>query len=124
MQVPSYSYLKKKFFVYPAWNGLAPAVFRLSEGMALRTWEHLQQHQQTEPQDITAYTACNNFNHRTWEMCMRALVTSSALALVATAALAQESGPKEIAAGAVKWGPAPDALPKGGQLAGLSGDAA
>jgi hypothetical protein len=55
---------------------------------------------------------------------MRALVTLSALALVATAALAQESGSKGIAADAVKWGPAPDALPKGGQLAGLSGDAA
>jgi hypothetical protein len=68
-------------------------------------------------QDIAASTACNNFNRRNWEICMRALVTLlSALALVATAALAQESGPKGIAADAVKWGPAPDALPKGGQL--------
>lgn len=53
---------------------------------------------------------------------MRALVTLSALALVATVALAQDSGPKGIPASALKWGPAPGALPKGGQLAGLSGD--
>ncbi len=53
---------------------------------------------------------------------MRALVALSALALVATAAMAQDSGPKGISASAVKWGPAPDALPKGGQMAGLSGD--
>jgi hypothetical protein len=56
---------------------------------------------------------------------MRALValSVSALALVATLALAQDSGPKGTAASAMKWGPAPDALPKGGELAGLSGDA-
>ena len=56
---------------------------------------------------------------------MRALValSASALVLVATMALAQDSGPKGIAASAVKWGPAPNALPKGGEMAGLSGDA-
>jgi quercetin dioxygenase-like cupin family protein len=56
---------------------------------------------------------------------MRALValSVSALALVASVALAQDSGPKGTAASAIKWGPAPDALPKGGELAGLSGDA-
>ena len=54
---------------------------------------------------------------------MRALVALSALALVATVALAQDSGPKGTTASAIKWGPAPEALPKGGQLAGLSGDA-
>ena len=55
---------------------------------------------------------------------MRALVTLPMLALVATVALAQDAGPKGIPASAVKWGAAPDALPKGGQLVGLSGDAA
>ena len=56
---------------------------------------------------------------------MRALValSASALALVATMALAQDAGPKGTAASAVTWGPAPDALPKGGEMAGLSGDA-
>ena len=53
---------------------------------------------------------------------MRALVALSALALVATVAVAQDAGPKGIPANAIKWGPAPDALPKGGQMAGLSGD--
>jgi hypothetical protein len=57
------------------------------------------------------------------EISMRALVALSALALVATVALAQDLGPKGTEADAIKWGPAPDALPKGGQLAGLSGDA-
>ena len=41
---------------------------------------------------------------------------------VATVAVAQDFGPKGISANAVKWGPAPGALPKGGQLAVLSGD--
>ena len=54
---------------------------------------------------------------------MRALIALSALALVATVAVAQDSGPKGIPADAMKWGPAPSALPKGGELAGLSGDA-
>lgn len=53
---------------------------------------------------------------------MRALITLSVLALVTTVAVAQDSGPKGIPASAVKWGPAPDALPKSGQMAGLSGD--
>ena len=44
------------------------------------------------------------------------------VALVAPVAVAQDSGPKGISAEAVKWGPAPGALPKGGQLAVLSGD--
>ena len=43
-------------------------------------------------------------------------------ALIATVAVAQDSGPKGISADTVKWGPAPGALPKGGQLAVLSGD--
>ena len=56
---------------------------------------------------------------------MRALValSASALALVATVALAQDSGPKGTAASAIKFGPGPVVLPKGGELAGLSGDA-
>jgi hypothetical protein len=58
------------------------------------------------------------------EISMRFLVALSALALIATAAIAQDSGPKGISASAIKWGPAPGALPKGGQLASLSGDAA
>ena len=53
---------------------------------------------------------------------MRFLVALSALALVASVAVAQDSGPKGTSASAVKWGPAPGALPKGGQLAVLSGD--
>ena len=53
---------------------------------------------------------------------MRALVALAMLALVATVAVAQDSGPKGIPASAVKWGPAPDVLPKGGQMAALSGD--
>jgi quercetin dioxygenase-like cupin family protein len=53
---------------------------------------------------------------------MRSFVALSALALLATVAMAQDSGPKGISASAIKWGPAPDALPKGGQMAGLSGD--
>ena len=57
------------------------------------------------------------------EISMRILVALSALALIATVALAQESGPKGTSVSAIKWGPAPGALPKGGQLAGLSGDA-
>ena len=54
---------------------------------------------------------------------MRALVAVAAFALIATVAVAQDSGPKGISVSAIKWGPAPGALPKGGQLAGLSGDA-
>ena len=54
---------------------------------------------------------------------MRVLVALSALALLASVAVAQDSGPKGTSASAAKWGPAPGALPKGGQLAGLSGDA-
>lgn len=54
---------------------------------------------------------------------MRALVALSALAFFTTIAVAQDSGPKGISTSAVKWAPAPNALPKGGQLAGLSGDA-
>jgi len=48
----------------------------------------------------------------------------SALALFAAVAVAaaQDPGPKGIPVSAVNWGPAPDALPKGGQLASLSGD--
>ena len=52
------------------------------------------------------------------------IVTISTLGLAATAALAQDAGPKGTPAIAAKWGAAPDALPKGGQLATLSGDAA
>ena len=55
---------------------------------------------------------------------MRVLVALSVLALVGTVALAQDSGPKGIAASAIKWAPVPSALPKGGQLAVLSGDVA
>jgi quercetin dioxygenase-like cupin family protein len=53
---------------------------------------------------------------------MRALVALSTLALVATTAVALDSGPKGILASAVQWAPAPDALPRGGEMAGLSGD--
>jgi quercetin dioxygenase-like cupin family protein len=54
---------------------------------------------------------------------MRALVALSAIVFFASVAIAQDSGPKGISASAVNWGPAPGALPKGGQLAVLSGDA-
>ena len=53
---------------------------------------------------------------------MRAIVLAAVLTVVATGALAQDAGPQGVAANAVKWGPAPAVLPKGGQMAGLSGD--
>ena len=53
---------------------------------------------------------------------MRAIVFAAVLAVVATGVLAQDVGPQGVAANAVKWGPAPAVLPKGGQMAGLSGD--
>ncbi len=53
---------------------------------------------------------------------MRAVVLATVLAVVATGVLAQDAGPQGIAPDAVKWGPAPVVLPKGGQMAGLSGD--
>ena len=53
---------------------------------------------------------------------MRAIVLATMFAVVATGVVAQDVGPQGVAAGAVKWGPAPAVLPKGGQMAGLSGD--
>src|SRR5687768_16678918 len=54
---------------------------------------------------------------------MRALVVGMALTLLASGgAIAQASGAAGVAADAVKWGPAPPVLPKGGQMAVLSGD--
>lgn len=53
---------------------------------------------------------------------MRALILALPLALVAFGALAQDPAPRGVAVDAVKWGPAPAGLPKGGQMAGLSGD--
>jgi quercetin dioxygenase-like cupin family protein len=49
-------------------------------------------------------------------------LSAFALCAAMTLAAAQDSGPKGIAVNAVNWGPAPDALPKGGQLAALAGD--
>ncbi len=60
--------------------------------------------------------------HQNAEISVRALAALSALALFATVAVAQQSGPRGIPVNAVNWGPAPDALPKGGELAALSGD--
>ena len=53
---------------------------------------------------------------------MRAILLATALAVVAAGVMAQEVAPQGVAADAVKWGPAPAVLPKGGQMAGLSGD--
>ena len=53
---------------------------------------------------------------------MRAIVLATVFAVVATGVVAQNVGPQGVAADAVKWGPAPAVLPKGGQMAGLSGD--
>ena len=53
---------------------------------------------------------------------MRILGLVLMFALVAFGAVAQDFGPKGIAAKEIKWGPAPAALPKGGQMAGLFGD--
>ena len=55
---------------------------------------------------------------------MRALVALSAMVFFVSIASAQDSGPKGISVSAAKWGPVPGALPKGGQLAVLSGDPA
>jgi quercetin dioxygenase-like cupin family protein len=49
------------------------------------------------------------------------LVFSVGLVLGLCHAVAQE-GPRGVAADAVKWGGVPPVLPKGGQMAGLSGD--
>ena len=56
------------------------------------------------------------------EMCMRVLVALSVLGLIASVAVAQDAGPTGMPAGSLKWGPAPAALPKGGEMAGLAGD--
>ena len=53
---------------------------------------------------------------------MRAIVLATVFAVVATGVMAQNVGPQGVAADAVKWEPAPAVLPKGGQMAGLSGD--
>lgn len=53
---------------------------------------------------------------------MRALIFAVPVALVAFAAVAQAPAPKGLAPDAVKWGPAPPVLPKGGEMAGLTGD--
>lgn len=53
---------------------------------------------------------------------MRAIILATVFAAVALGALAQDVGPPGIAADAVKWEVAPVVLPKGGQVAGLSGD--
>ena len=53
---------------------------------------------------------------------MRTIVLATVFVLVATGVVAQDAGPQGVAADAVKWGPAPSVLPKGGQMAGLSGD--
>jgi quercetin dioxygenase-like cupin family protein len=53
---------------------------------------------------------------------MRARLIALALVTLASAAVAQDSAPRGVAVDAIKWGAAPPALPKGGQMAGLSGD--
>jgi quercetin dioxygenase-like cupin family protein len=50
---------------------------------------------------------------------MRLVVALGALAIGATAAMA-EGGPVNV--GGIKWGPAPPVLPKGAQMAVVSGD--
>ena len=54
---------------------------------------------------------------------MRATIALASMLFAPLAALAQ-SGPMEMTIGpaAVKWGPAPPVLPKGAQIAVLSGD--
>ncbi len=54
---------------------------------------------------------------------MRALVLSTAIALAATAgATAQDNKVQGMSVDAIKWGLAPPVLPKGGEMAVLSGD--
>jgi hypothetical protein len=54
---------------------------------------------------------------------MRALVLAMAFAFVTSeGAMAQGSRAEGVAVDAIKWGPAPPVLPKGGQMAVLSGD--
>jgi hypothetical protein len=54
---------------------------------------------------------------------MRALVLATTRALVASeGAVAQASKAQGMAVDAIKWGPAPPVLPKGSQMAVLSGD--
>lgn len=54
---------------------------------------------------------------------MRALVFATAIALAASGvAVGQEHKAQGMAVDAIKWGPAPPVLPKGGQMAVLSGD--
>jgi quercetin dioxygenase-like cupin family protein len=54
---------------------------------------------------------------------MRTLVLATGLVLaVSGVVLAQEQKAQGVTVDAIKWGPAPAALPKGGQMAVLSGD--
>lgn len=54
---------------------------------------------------------------------MRALVLATALALAAAGdTVAQDHKVQGMAVDAIKWGPAPAVLPKGGEMAVLSGD--
>ena len=53
---------------------------------------------------------------------MRAIILAAVLAVVGPVVLAQDPGPQGVAANALKWGPAPAVLAKGGQMASLSGD--
>lgn len=53
---------------------------------------------------------------------MRTIVLVLTFAFVAFGAMAQDLGPKGISAKEFKWGPAPNALPKSGEMVGLSGD--
>lgn len=53
---------------------------------------------------------------------MRLTLLALSLTLTATEAVAQAPAPQGTEVAAIKWGPAPSALPKGGKMAGLSGD--
>jgi quercetin dioxygenase-like cupin family protein len=56
------------------------------------------------------------------ETTMRFILIALSFTLIANEASAQVTAPTGTELSAVKWGPAPSALPKGGEMAGLSGD--
>ena len=53
---------------------------------------------------------------------MRGLILVGVLALTASNAMAQGPQTQGMSVDAIKWGPAPPVLPKGGQMAVMSGD--
>src|SRR5829696_2867580 len=59
---------------------------------------------------------------RSWRLPMRRLILATTVIVSFTStALAQDHKAQAMAADALKWGPAPPVLPKGGQMAVLAG---